>query len=472
MSEASAAASAPPPSIWQAVLEALRGAHGRDFTEGPIGRAIFILAVPMVLEQVMESVFAVVDVFVVAHLGADAVATVGLTESFMTMLYALAIGISIGAGAIVSRRIGEKDREGAAHTAAQVLLLGLGLSLVVGLLGAIYASRLLGMMGAAPGVLANARFTRILLGCNASVVMLFLLNAVLRSTGDAAIAMRVLWLANGINIILAPSLVLGLGPFPKLGIAGAAIGTTIGRGTGAMFALWTLTRPGSRIQLERRHFAVDPELIGRVLRLSGSATFQVFIGMASWIGLTRILATFGSNALAGYTIGIRIVIFALLPTFGLANAAATMVGQALGAGKPERAEQSVWKAARYAAVFLGLVGVLFVLTARPIIAIFTQDVAVAAYAVAALRTISYGFVFYAYGMVVTQSFNGAGDTRTPTWLNLFVFWMLEIPLAWLLSSVVGMGPQGAFWAMTVAFSVLAVASAVLFRRGRWKTRMV
>ena len=472
MSSAPRAIESPPPSIREAIVEALRGAHGRDFTEGPIGRAIFILAVPMVLEQVMESVFAVVDVFVVAHLGADAVATVGLTESFMTMLYALAFGISIGAGAMVSRRIGEKDREGAAHTAAQVLLLGLGLSLLVGLIGAIYAPHLLGIMGASPGVLANARFTQILLGCNASVVMLFLLNAVLRSTGDAAIAMRVLWLANGINIILAPSLVLGLGPFPKLGIAGAAIGTTIGRGTGALFALWTLTRPGSRIQLERRHFAVDPTLIGRVIRLSGSATFQVFIGMASWIGLTRILATFGSNALAGYTIGIRIVIFALLPTFGLANAAATMVGQALGAGKPERAEESVWKAARYAAVFLGLVGILFVLTARPIIAIFTQDRAVAAYAVAALRTISYGFVFYAYGMVVTQSFNGAGDTRTPTWLNLFVFWLLEIPLAWVLSSVVGMGPSGAFWAMTVAFSVLAVASSVLFRRGRWKTGVV
>jgi putative MATE family efflux protein len=302
--------------------------------------------------------------------------------------------------------------------------------------------------------------------------MLFLVNAVLRSTGDAAIAMRVLWLANGINIILAPSLVLGLGPFPKLGIAGAAIGTTIGRGVGTLFALSKLIRPGSRIQLQRRHFTLDAALIGRVVNLSGSATFQVFIGMASWIGLTRILASFGSDALAGYTIGIRIVIFALLPTFGLANAAATMVGQALGAGKPERAEQSVWRAARYASVFLGTVGVVFVVTARPIIAVFTQEPAVAAYAVSALRTISYGFVFYAYGMVVTQSFNGAGDTRTPTWLNLFVFWLLEIPLAWILATVAGMGPQGAFWAMTIAFSVLAVASSLLFRRGKWKSRMV
>jgi putative MATE family efflux protein len=460
---------APPlPTIRQAIVEALRGAHGRDFTEGPIGRAIFILAVPMVLEQVMESVFAVVDVFVVAHLGADAVATVGLTEAFMTMLYALAIGVSIGAGAMIARRIGERDAEGAAHTAAQVLLFGLAMSLALGAVGAVFAPDLLAMMGGTAGVQANVLFTRIMLGCNASVVMLFLVNAVLRSAGDAAIAMRVLWLANALNIILAPSLVLGLGPFPRLGIAGAAIGTTIG----ALYAFSTLVRPGGRIHLERRHFALDPALIRRVVSLSGSATFQVFIGMASWIGLTRILAAFGSDALAGYTIGIRIVIFALLPTMGLANAAATMVGQALGAGKPERAEQAVWKAARYASVFLGVVSVIFVLAARPIIGIFTHEPGVVAYAVPALRTIAYGFVFYAFGMVITQSFNGAGDTRTPTWLNLFVFWVLELPLAWFLSHGLGMGPQGAFWAMTIAFSVLAVAASVLFARGTWKSRMV
>jgi putative MATE family efflux protein len=466
------ATAAPLPSIWQAIKEALRGAHGRDFTEGPVGRAIFILAVPMVLEQVMESVFAVVDVFVVAHLGADAVATVGLTESFMTILYALAIGVSIGAGAMISRRIGEKDADGAAHTAAQVLLFGFLVSIVLGACGALFAPRLLAVMGGSSGVQANVMFTRIMLGCNASVVMLFLVNAVLRSTGDAAIAMRVLWLANGINIILAPSLVLGLGPFPKLGIMGAAIGTTIGRGVGALWALSILVRPGSRIQLKRRHFSLDPALIGRVVGLSGSATFQVFIGMASWIGLTRILSSFGSAALAGYTIGIRVVIFALLPTFGLANAAATMVGQALGARKPERAERAVWTAAKYAAVFLGSISVLFVITAAKIVAIFTPDPEVARYGVAALRTIACGFVFYAYGMVVTQSFNGAGDTKTPTWLNLFVFWLFEIPLAWVLARVVGMGPQGAFLAMTISFSILAVASSILFRRGKWKTRMV
>ena len=460
------------PSVWSAIREALAGAHGRDFTSGPVGRAIFILAVPMVLEQLMESIFALVDVFVVSHLGADAVATVGLTEAFMTILYALAMGVSIGAGAMISRRIGEKDREGAAHTAAQVLSFGFGVSLVVGILGALLAPRLLVLMGASPGVLANVLFTRIMLGCNASVVMLFLVNAVLRSTGDAAIAMRVLWLANSINIVLAPTLVFGWGPFPKLGIAGAAIATTIGRGTGTLFALSRLVRPGSRIQVTRAHFAFDPGLIARVVRLSGAATFQVFIGMASWIGMTRILASFGSAALAGYTIGIRIVIFALLPTFGLANAAATMVGQALGAKKPERAEAAVWKAALYAACFLGAVSIVFITLAPKIVGQFSPDPDVRRYGVAALRTIAYGFVFYAYGMTVTQSFNGAGDTRTPTWINLFVFWLLEIPLAWVLARVFGMGPQGAFTAMTIAFSILAVVSTVLFRRGGWKTRMV
>lgn len=460
------------PSVWSAIREALAGAHGRDFTEGPIGRAIFILAVPMVLEMVMESVFVVVDVFVVAHLGADAVATVGLTESFMTLIYALAVGLSIGAGAMVARRIGEKDANGAAHTGAQVLLFGLVVSLVLGVLGAWLAPELLQLMGGTPGVLANASFTRIMLGFNASVVMLYLANAVLRSAGDAAVAMRVLWLANAINIVLGPSLVFGWGPFPKLGIIGAAIATSTGRSVGALFAVSQMLRRDSRLRLAARHFRFDPSLIGRVVRLSASATFQVFIGMASWIGLTRVLASFGSDALAGYTIGMRIVTFALLPAFGLANAAATMVGQSLGAGKPERAEASVWKAARYNLVFLGIVGALFVVLARPIVVVFTSEPAVVDYGVSALRTIAYGFLFYAYGMVVTQSFNGAGDTATPTWINLFVFWLFEIPLAWLLAERLDFGPAGVFWAMTIAFSTLAVVSASLFRRGRWKVRTV
>jgi putative MATE family efflux protein len=463
---------APPQSLWSAVREALAGAHGRDFTEGPIGRAIFILAVPMVLEMLMESIFVVVDVFVVAHLGADAVATVGLTESFMTILYTLAMGLSIGAGAMVSRRIGEKDAEGAAHTAAQVILFGLGLSLLIGVVGAIFASRLLTIMGASPGVIANASFTRVMLGGNASVVLLFLINSVFRASGDAATAMRTLWLANAINVVLGPALVFGWGPLPQLGVVGAAIGTTIGRGTGVLYALTRLKQPASRVRLQAHHFQLDLELIARVVRLSSAATFQVFVGMASWIGLVRILASFGSAALAGYTIGIRIVMFALLPSFGMSNAAATMVGQALGAKKPERAEAAVWKTARYNAVFLAVVGLAFVLFARQIVGGFTSDPNVARYGVMALRTIAYGFVFYAYGMVIGNSFNGAGDTRTPTWINLFVFWGLEIPLAWVLSHQTGLGVLGVFVAMTIAFSTLAVVSALVFRRGRWKRQVV
>jgi putative MATE family efflux protein len=463
---------APPQSLWSAVREALAGAHGRDFTEGPIGRAIFILAVPMVLEMLMESIFVVVDVFVVAHLGADAVATVGLTESFMTILYTLAMGLSIGAGAMVSRRIGEKDAEGAAHTAAQVILFGLGLSVLIGVVGAIFASRLLTIMGASPGVIANASFTRVMLGGNASVVLLFLINSVFRASGDAATAMRTLWLANAINVVLGPALVFGWGPLPQLGVVGAAIGTTIGRGTGVLYALTRLKQPASRVRLHAHHFQLDLKLIARVVRLSSAATFQVFVGMASWIGLVRILASFGSAALAGYTIGIRIVMFALLPSFGMSNAAATMVGQALGAKKPERAEAAVWKTARYNAVFLAVVGLAFVLFARQIVGGFTSDPNVARYGVMALRTIAYGFVFYAYGMVIGNSFNGAGDTRTPTWINLFVFWGLEIPLAWVLSHQTGLGVLGVFVAMTIAFSTLAVVSALVFRRGRWKRQVV
>jgi putative MATE family efflux protein len=311
-----------------------------------------------------------------------------------------------------------------------------------------------------------------MLGGNASVVLLFLINSVFRSAGDAATAMRTLWLANAINVVLGPALVFGWGPLPKLGVVGAAIGTTIGRGTGVLYALTRLKQPTSRVRLHAHHFRLDVALIARVIRLSSAATFQVFVGMASWIGLVRILASFGSAALAGYTIGIRVVMFALLPSFGMSNAAATMVGQALGAKKPDRAEAAVWTTARYNAVFLAVVGLTFVLFARQIVGGFTGDVEVARYGVLALRTIAYGFVFYAYGMVIGNSFNGAGDTRTPTGINLFVFWILEIPLAWLLSRQFGMGPFGVFVAMTIAFSTLAVLSAVLFRRGRWKGKVV
>jgi putative MATE family efflux protein len=458
-------------STWTAVKDAIRGTQ-HDYTEGPIGRAIFLLAVPMVLETVMESVFAVVDVFFVSRLGADAVATVGLTESMMVLVYSLAMGLGIGATATVARRIGERDAEGAAHAAAQAIVLGLIVSAVLGVIGVALAPTLLRMMGGSPAVVANAAFMRVMLGGNATVLLLFLINAIFRGAGDAAIAMRVLWLANWINIMLGPMLIFGIGPFPELGVVGAAVATNIGRGTGALYAISRLFRPGGRVRVARRHFTFDPALIWQMIRLSGSGTFQILIGTASWIGLIRVISSFGSAALAGYTIGIRVIIFALLPSWGLSNAAATMVGQALGAKKPDRAEQAVWMAARYNLVFLGSVGLLFVLLARAIVSLFTADPAVAPYAVDCLRIVALGFLFYAYGMVITSSFNGAGDTWTPTWLNLFVFWLWEIPLAYALAIVLDLGPRGVFVAITVAYSTLAVLSAWLFKKGRWKTRQV
>jgi putative MATE family efflux protein len=462
------------PGLFEAVRQAIRGTHANyDYTSGSIGRAIMLLSIPMVLEMLMESVFAVVDVFFVGRLGKDAVATVGLTESMLTIVYTLAIGLSIGATAMVARRTGERDAEGAARTAAQVIILGLIVSLVIGVAGVALAPTLLAAMGAEPGVIANgSNFTRVMFGCNVSVVMLFLINAIFRGAGDAAIAMRVLWFANAINILLGPCLIFGLGPFPELGVTGAAVATTIGRGTGALYAFSRLLKPGGRINLTWHHFRLDPALMMRLVRLSGMGTFQVFIGMASWIGLTLILAGFGSEAVAGNTIGMRVIMFALLPSWGMSNAAATMVGQALGAGKPERAEQAVWKAGFYNLCFLGVIGLAFVVFAGQIVGLFTQDPAVYAYGVDCLRIVACGFLFYAYGMVITQSFNGAGDTWTPTIINLFVFWLWEIPLAYALAIFFRLGPHGVFLAVTIAFSTLAVVSAVVFRRGRWKTRKV
>ena len=460
-------------SLWSSIKEAIRGSHHRDYTQGSIGRAILLLAVPMVLEMIMESVFAVVDIFWVAHLGTDAAATVGLTESLLTLIYALAIGLSIGATATVARRIGEKNPEGAARAAMQSIFIAIFISIVIALIGAPLAPKLLKIMGGSPWVIEHgSSFTRVMLAGNITVVMLFMVNAIFRGSGDAAIAMRTLWLANWINIVLGPCLIFGLGPFPKMGIVGAAIATNIGRGTGALFALSKLIKPGGRFEITRNHVKLEPAIMWRLVRLSATATFQVFIGMASWIGLVRIISSFGSNAVAGYTFGIRVILFALLPSWGMANAAATMVGQALGARNPDRAERAVWQAGFYNMIFLGIVGLLFILFAPQIIWFYTDVPEVAVYGVACLRIVAYGFLFYAYGMVLGQSFNGAGDTWTPTIINLFVFWLWEIPLAYVLGVVLKLGPHGVFYSMTIAFSTLAVVSALLFRRGKWKTRMV
>lgn len=468
-------AAAPPEdeqSLWSAVKESIRGSH-RNYTTGPIGRSILLLAIPMVLEMLMESVFAVVDIFWVSHLGTDAAATVGLTESLLTLIYALAIGLSIGAMAMVARRIGEQNPEGAARAAVQAIALALLVSFTIAVVATPNAPKLLAMMGGSPWVIEHgSAFTRVMLAGNATVVVLFMVNAIFRGAGDAAIAMRTLWLANWINILLGPCLIFGLGPFPKLGIVGAAIATNIGRGTGALFALSRLVRTGGRFDVRRRHLRLEPSIMWRLIRLSSTGTFQVFIGMASWIGLVRIISSFGSNAVAGYTFGIRVILFALLPSWGMANAAATMVGQALGAGNPDRGEQAVWKAGFYNMIFLGVVGLLFIFFAPQIIWLYTSDPNVAGYGVDCLRIVAYGFLFYAYGMVLGQSFNGAGDTWTPTIINLFVFWLWEIPLAYVLSVVLGLGPRGVFIAITIAFSTLAVVSAAVFRQGRWKRKVV
>jgi len=474
----SAPATTPSPSpvpanddFWSSIREALRGSH-RDFTEGAVSRAILLLAIPMVLEMCMESVFAVCDVFFVSKLGASATATVGLTESWLVLIYAIAMGLAIAATATVARRTGERDREGAARAATQAILLALAVAAVLCTVGGVLAPNLLRVMGASDDVIhIGSTYARVMLGGNVTIVMLFLINAIFRGAGDAAIAMRVLWLANAINVLLGPCLIFGLGPFPKLGVTGAAIATNIGRGTGALFAASRLLKPGSRIDIHTRHLRVELDLIAQMAKMAWNAAIQFLIGMGSWIAIIRILSTFGSAVLAGYTIGIRVILFALLPASGLANAAATMVGQALGAGKPERAEQSVKLAGKYNMIVLTVCGVLLALFAPAIAHGFTQDPAVIPSAENALRIIACGFPFYGWGMVISQSFNGAGDTTTPTWLNVVVFWMWELPLAWTARRL-GYGVNGVYVVLAITFSTYAVAAWLVFRRGRWKTRSV
>lgn len=482
-------ASAENNSSWSILREAVAGSE-RDFTNGSIGLAIFLLSVPMILEMFMESVFAIVDIYFVGHLGADSVAIVGLTESMLAIVYAVAIGLSIGATATVARRTGEKDAEGAARTAAHALYLGVGVSLLMSVIGIIFAPDFLRLLGAEPQVIAEGtNFTRIMLGGNAVIVFLFLLNAIFRGAGDAAIAMRVLILANLLNIILAPCFIMGadifafLGInappwlvenwiFPKLGVTGAAIGTTIGRGCGVLFAAFWLFRASGRITILKEHWQFDSEIMSNLVKVAAPAVLQFTIATASWSALVFIIAGFGSEAIAGYTIGLRVIMFALLPAIGLSNAAATLVGQNLGAGKPERAASSVWTAAFVNAAVLGAVGLLFLFFSTRIVGFFTNEAEVLAYGTNCLQIVAYGFVFYGFGMVLESSFNGAGDTWTPTYLNFFVFWMFEIPLAYLLAYHFELGPNGVFWAITVAFSMLATVSAVIFKRGKWKEMKV
>lgn len=461
-----------PGGLWRDFTDALRGTH-HDYTSGALGRAIFLLAVPMVVEMAMESIFAVVDVFFVGRLGSGAVATVGLTESLMIVIYTLAFGLSIGATATVSRRIGEKDYDAAGRAAVQVIILGALVSGALGLLGATFAPQLLAMMGADAGVIdIGSMYARVLLGGSATAFLLFVVNAVFRGAGDPAIAMRILIVANSLNIVLCPLFIFGIGPFPELGVLGAAVATTIGRGLGLVMAFWMLWRGTGHLVIRRAHLAIEPQTMLRIARLSGMGTFQVAIGSMSWMGLVRVVSSFGATAMAGYTIAIRLVIFALMPAFGLGGAAATMVGQSLGAGKPDRAAQAVWTATKYDVVFLSFIGALFLLFAPAIVGVFTADPAVAAVAINGLRVLSLGFPFFAAGMVLEQAFNGAGDTWTPTWINFFVYWLLQIPLAWLLAKPLGLEQRGVFIAVPIAYSVFALVAGVLFRQGKWKTKYV
>jgi putative MATE family efflux protein len=460
------------PDFWSSVWEALRGTR-QDFTEIPIRRAILLLAVPMILEMAMESLFVIVDIFWVSRLGAEAVASVGLTEAMFTLIYTVAMGLSIGATATVARRIGEKDPERAARCAVQVILLGSALAVPIGVVGVLLAPRLLGLMGASAEVIEQGHgYTAMMFGGNGTVLLLFLGNAIFRGAGDAAIAMRVLWLANGLNILLGPCFIFGLGPCPELGVTGAAVATNIGRGAGVVYLLFRLWRGGAHIRVQRRHLGVELHTLATLLRLSAAGMVQALVGVSSWLALIRILSGFGSAALAGYTIALRIVIFALLPAWGLSNAAATMVGQNLGAGKPARAEQAVWRAGLYNLVFLGLIGAVFLGFAGPIVGAFSGDVQVLAHGVNCLRTISLGFLFYAYGMVVGQAFNGAGDVWTPTLINLFCYWLLLQPLAYALAHWLRWGAGGVFTAITIAWSSYAIVAAVIFKRGRWKRKAV
>jgi putative MATE family efflux protein len=440
-----------------------------DYTRGPVGRALGLLAIPMMLEMSMESVFALVDISFVTILGTEAVAAVGITEALVTVLYAVAIGLGMGVTAMVSRRIGAKDPDGAARTTGQAFWIGAVIALLTGSLGILYAEDMLRLMGASASVIETGRgYTTVLLGGSVSIVYLFLLNAAYRGAGDAAVALRSLWLANGINIVLDPCLIFGWGPFPELGVTGAAVATTIGRGSGVLYQLYYLAGGQGRLGFRLEHLRPDLPLMRRMLFISGGGVGQFLIATASWIALMRIVALYGNSAVAAYTIALRMLEFALLPAWGLGNAAATLVGQNLGAAQPARAAQSAWKAARYNAIFMSIVGLTMLVFAPQVVGWFSDDPEVLHYGATCLRILGIGYPVYAVGMIMIQALNGAGDTVTPSVLNFLCFWLLQIPLAYWLAQSAGFGPNGVFTAIVVSESLLSSLSVIVFRRGRWR----
>jgi putative MATE family efflux protein len=452
--------------------ESLAGEQ-HDYTQGRIGRAVLLLAIPMMLEMAMESVFAVVDIFWVAGLGAAAVAAVGLTEAVLTLLYAVALGLGMAVTALVARRIGAHDREGAAEVAGQTIWISLGTAALVLGVGVPLAPAILHFMGAEPDVIAGGTgYTTLMFGGSITILLLFLLNAVLRGAGDAAFAMRVLWLANGINIVLGPCFIYGVGPFPKLGVMGAAVATNIGRGIGVLFALYWLTNGRARVVLRLPHLRLKLDVLLSVLKISAGGVLQFVIATSSYMGLMLVISGYGSAAIAGYTIAMRIMMFMFLPAWGLSSAAATLVGQNLGARAPERAESSVWVATKYNTIFLSVVAIVLVVFPATLVGLFTTEPDVLGYGASCLRLIGLGFPLYAVGMTMVQAFNGAGDTSTPTWLNLLCFWLLQLPLAYVLARSVDLGPTGVFVAAAIAESLLSVAAWIVFRRGSWKLKVV
>jgi putative MATE family efflux protein len=458
---------------WVALVkEAIFGSK-QDFTAISINRAIVLLAVPMVLEMAMESLFGIVDIYFVSHLGNDAAATVGITEGMLMMIFAVAVGLSMGTTAVVARRTGEQDKSGAAEAAVQSIILGVVVSAVIFAVCFPLAPKLLAMMGASPNMLRiGSTYTRIMMSSSGIILMLFLMNAIFRGAGDAAVAMRVLWLANFINLCLDPCLIRGLGPFPKLGVTGAAVSTSIGRSVGILFQLYILWRGRGRIVVKREHCRFNLKVMLNIMRIAGNGALQFAIATTSWVGMVRLIQTFGDAATAGYTVAIRIVIFSILPSWGLGSAAATLVGQNLGAKHPERAAQSVWRAAFFNMIFLGTISLIFLLFAPRLVGIFSTDPVAIGIGSNCLRIISLCYVLYAYGMVIVQAFNGAGDTSTPSMINLVCFWIVQLPLAFLLARGLQLGPNGVFLAILTAETLLAMIAIYVFRLGRWKKQVV
>jgi putative MATE family efflux protein len=466
------AAHLPPTSNWQALKDAIRGTEA-DYTQIGLKRAIFLLAVPMILELVMESTFAVVDIFFVGKLGPSAVATVGLTETYLFLLYSLAMGLAMAVTAIIARRVGEKNMADAGTAAVQSIFLGVLCSIPFAIAGIFFAKDLLALMGADTWSIEHGYgYTQWMLGGNVVVVLLFVINAIFRGAGDAAIAMRVLWIANGINILLDPLLIFGWGPIPALGVEGAAIATTIGRGTGVLIQLWTLFKGGKHIQAKLTQVYWDAKIILNIVRTSLGGVGQMIVAMTSWIFLMRILADVGSEAVAGSTIALRIMMFTMMPAWGLSNAAATLVGQNLGAGNPDRAESTVWKVGVYNMIFLFLVSVVYFIFNESLMHIFTKDAGVIAIGAEWLQILSYSYLVYGWWMVSGAAFNGAGDTKTPTKINLVFFWLIQIPLSYFLAITLDWKHSGVFWGVFISETSVGLFTLWLFSRGKWKTTKV